>query len=125
MSNFLFAAEKAAFMNVVKQHLDALPDESWEYFRCIACMGRPSMPGLEVDASLTREKLLETATAESTVPFEDMIQAAKGAAVAIGTAEGTPVFCIEASGVYFWGKNNDPRGTLQLWLTEPVYPPGM
>jgi hypothetical protein len=125
-SNFIYSRDtRDQFKAIVLKHLtEHVSDDAWFELRDYAKVGpRVIGPGA-VYEELTREQLVKTGMSEAGLGLGDVLTPKfRDSAEVIGEIEGAPVYYVVGTGIYVWGQPQ--KGfVLELWITQPAYPPG-
>lgn len=125
MSDELIQPYKDSFKEIVLQHMKSLPADEWRRLRQRALEGADKMLDEPATQDATPEQILAESLSSAGMGICDVIKGRyKAAALVIGEIEGQPVYYVDGSGYYAWGRSETDWPIWDATATFPSYPFG-
>lgn len=116
-------AHTKPFIDIITQHVCALPTAQWDKFRQRAEKTAPVDYKLSFNPDLTPQTIAAEEMTEHGIPLQAIMAFFKKYEQ-IGAIAGRPVYYFPEQGMYYWPPSNLHGRSLSLWLTAPAYPIG-
>ncbi|HBP6080712.1 TPA: hypothetical protein ONA81_005494 [Pseudomonas aeruginosa] len=116
---------KERFKEIVLQHMKTLPNHEWLRLRQRALDGIDRMLNEPATPDATPEQVLAESLSSAGMAICDVIKGKyKEASIVIGEIEGQPVYYVDGTGYYTWGRSETEWPIWDASVTFPSYPFG-